>query len=514
MKIRLFFYRPVPGFTKKQFMRLLATAVCIFSLSTVFAQGKSPLVFEKATALRYGATITPASTKAQLAVIAGEEMEGRETGTRGQERAAAYILSQFRAAGLQPGANGQWEQHYPLYRDSLETGIITAGDRTFHFGTDFYANVQETPNATLDAGVVFAGYGIVTPERNDYKGLDVKGKIVMVREGVPSGMPREKANPSEKAAVAAFRGATALLVISRSANRFRLLDQEYLRKTDIYKKRDTSSRPGVYYITPVMAGAIMGRDSMQAERGLLPVAAPQALQVRFEKKDLTLRPSNVLGYLEGTDKKDELVFITAHYDHLGIVNGKINYGADDDGSGTTAVIEMAKAFGKAAREGRRPRRSIVFMTVSGEEKGLLGSDYYTSNPIYPLAKTVVDLNIDMIGRIDPEHEQDTNYIYIIGDDKISSALRPLSEQVNNTFTRFKLDYKFNDPNDPHQFYYRSDHYNFARHGVPVIFYFNGTHADYHQPTDTVEKINYDLLARRAQLVFYTAWQIAMTDTKL
>ncbi|SKA19495.1 Zn-dependent amino-or carboxypeptidase, M28 family [Chitinophaga eiseniae] len=514
MKVRLFFYRPVSGFTKKQFMRLLVTAVCLFSLSTVFAQGKSPLVFDKATALRYGATITPASTKAQLAVIAGEEMEGRETGTRGQERAAAYIVSQFKEAGLQPGANGQWEQHYPLYRDSLETGTITVGDRTFQFGTDFYSNVQETLNSTVEAGVVFAGYGVVTPERNDYKGLDVKGKIVMVREGVPAGVAREKASPSEKAAVAAFRGAAAVLVISRSANRFRLLNQDYLRRTDIYKFRDTSSRPGVYYITPAMAGAMMGRDSLQAEQGLLPVTSLQPVQIRFAKKDLTLWPSNVLGYLEGTDKKDEVVFITAHYDHLGIVDGKINYGADDDGSGTAAVIEMAKAFGKAAREGRRPRRSIVFMTVSGEEKGLLGSAYYTANPVYPLAKTVVDLNIDMIGRIDPEHEHDPNYIYIIGDDKISSELRPLSESVNDAYTRFTLDYKFNDPNDPHQFYSRSDHYNFARHGIPVIFYFNGTHADYHQPTDTVEKINYELLSRRAQLVFYTAWQIAMTATKL
>ncbi|MBC9933733.1 M28 family peptidase [Chitinophaga qingshengii] len=495
-------------------MRLLVTAVCFFSLTTACAQGKLSPIANKAAAQRYGATITPASAKAQLAVVAGAEMEGRETGTRGQERAAAYILSQFKAAGLQPGANGTWEQHYPLYRDSLETGTLTTGDRTFHFGTDFYANVMETPDAAIEADVVYAGYGIVTPDRNDYKGLDIKGKIVMVREGVPAGVAREKANPAEKAAIAAFRGASALLVVSKSANRFRLLDQEYLRKTDIYKNRDTSNRPGVYYITPATAAAIMNRDSAQAEKGLLPVQSAQPLQIRFKKKDLTLRPSNVLGYLEGTDKKDEIVFITAHYDHLGIVDGKIHYGADDDGSGTTAVIEMAKAFGKAAREGYRPRRSIVFMTVSGEEKGLLGSDYYTSNPIYPLAKTVVDLNIDMIGRIDPEHEQDTNYIYLIGDDKISKVLRPLSENVNNTFTRFQLDYKFNDPNDPHQFYYRSDHYNFARHGIPVIFYFNGTHADYHQPTDTVEKINYDLLARRAQLVFYTAWQIAMTDTKL
>jgi Zn-dependent M28 family amino/carboxypeptidase len=154
------------------------------------------------------------------------------------------------------------------------------------------------------------------------------------------------------------------------------------------------------------------------------------------------------------------------------------------------------------------------MTVSGEEKGLLGSKYYTENPIYPLNKTVVDLNIDMIGRIDPMHEKDTNYVYIIGDDKLSSSLRPINEKANATFTKLHLDYKYNDPEDPNRFYYRSDHYMFARNNIPVIFYFNGTHEDYHRITDTVEKIDYPLLARRAQLVFYTAWEIANRDERL
>ncbi|WP_212000449.1 M28 family peptidase [Chitinophaga sp. HK235] len=495
-------------------MRLLVTVVCFLFLASADAQKTYQPVTNKTIASRYGAMITPESAKKQLSVIAGETMEGRETGTRGQERAAAYIISQFREAGLQPGAKGAWEQHYPLYRDSLETGTLTSGDRTFHFGLDFYASVQETPDTDINADIVYAGYGIISPERNDYKGLDVKDKIVIVREGAPSTMSRELANPTEKAAVAAFRGARALLVVSKGANRFRALDQQYIRKTDIYKNRDTSSRAGIYYITPATAAFIMGGDSLQAEKGILPQTSVSPLHIVFHKKDLTLWPSNVLGYLEGSDKKDEIVFVTAHYDHLGIVDGQIYFGADDDGSGTTAVIEMAKAFGKAAKDGHRPRRSIVFMTVSGEEKGLLGSAYYTANPVYPLASTIVDLNIDMIGRVDPEHEHDTNYVYLIGDNKLSSALRPISENANNTFTGFQLDYKYNDPDDPHQFYYRSDHYNFASHGIPVIFYFNGTHADYHKPTDTVDKINFNLLARRAQLVFYTAWELANRPVRL
>jgi Zn-dependent M28 family amino/carboxypeptidase len=218
--------------------------------------------------------------------------------------------------------------------------------------------------------------------------------------------------------------------------------------------------------------------------------------------------------VEGSDKKDEYVFITAHYDHLGKTGHTVFYGADDDASGTSAVIEMAAAFARAKKEGHGPRRTIVFMTVSGEEKGLLGSQHYTANPVFPLAATVTDLNIDMIGRIDPAHEKDSNYIYIIGDNRISTELRTINESVNNSYTKLQLDYKYNDPDDPEAFYYRSDHYMFAQHGIPIIFYFNGTHADYHQPTDTPDKINYSLLARRAKLVFYTAWIIANRTERL
>jgi Zn-dependent M28 family amino/carboxypeptidase len=210
------------------------------------------------------------------------------------------------------------------------------------------------------------------------------------------------------------------------------------------------------------------------------------------------------------------LFITAHYDHLGKRDSVIYFGADDDGSGTTGVLEIAEAFSKAKAAGKGPRRSIVFMTVSGEEKGLWGSEYYSGHPLFPLDKTTADLNIDMIGRIDPKRKEgdSTNYVYVIGDDKISSDLRTISEAANKKYVKLELDYKFNGPNDPERFYYRSDHYNFAKKGVPIIFYFNGTHADYHRPTDTPDKINYTLMAKRAQLVFYTAWEMANRNDML
>ncbi|MEO6637548.1 MAG: M28 family peptidase, partial [Ginsengibacter sp.] len=201
---------------------------------------------------------------------------------------------------------------------------------------------------------------------------------------------------------------------------------------------------------------------------------------------------------------------------LGKRGNDIYYGADDDGSGTVSVIEMAEAFARAKADGNGPRRSVVFMTVSGEEKGLLGSQYYADHPVFPLDSTTVDLNTDMVGRIDPGRKigDSTNYVYVIGDDKLSTDLKPISTAINNKYVNLELDYKFNDPADPERIFYRSDHYNFAKNGVPIIFFFDGIHKDYHRPTDTVEKINFDLMEKRVKLIFLTAWEIANRDAML
>ena len=224
---------------------------------------------------------------------------------------------------------------------------------------------------------------------------------------------------------------------------------------------------------------------------------------------------NVVAFLKGSEKPDEILVISSHYDHVGIDDqGRIYNGADDDGSGTVGVLEIAEAFVEASKDGYTPKRSILFLNVTGEEKGLIGSKFYTDNPIFPLENTVADLNIDMIGRIDPAHEGNDNYVYLIGSDKLSTDLHKLSEEVNSKYINLDLDYKYNDENDPNRFYYRSDHYNFAKNNIPIIFYFNGTHADYHKHTDTPDKIEYDLLAKRAKLVFLTAWEIANRDARL
>jgi Zn-dependent M28 family amino/carboxypeptidase len=229
----------------------------------------------------------------------------------------------------------------------------------------------------------------------------------------------------------------------------------------------------------------------------------------------TVWTSNVLGYLEGSDKAQEVVVITAHYDHVGMDDkGQIYNGADDDGSGTVAVMQLAEAFAQAKKSGFGARRSILFMMVSGEEKGLLGSEFYTVNPIVPLEQTVVDLNIDMIGRTEPKYENKKNYLYIIGADKLSSELHEINEEMNRSYSQLTFDYQFNDPEDPNQYYYRSDHYNFAKNNIPVIFYFDGSHPDYHQPSDDVDKIEFGKMTERARLIFYTAWELANRDKRI
>jgi Predicted aminopeptidases len=281
--------------------------------------------------------------------------------------------------------------------------------------------------------------------------------------------------------------------------------------------------PFTFTISQEIASTIMGEPWTAIQEKLKANTMPPHtykadIDLEYAKVTRTTYVSNVLAMIEGTDKKDEYVFITSHYDHIGKRNDTtINYGADDDGSGTTGVLELAEAFAKAKAAGKGPRRSIVFMTVSGEEKGLWGSGYYADHPVFPLEKTTVDLNIDMIGRTGTEYLKDkdsVNYLYIIGDDKLSSDLTPITNKVNATYSNLKLDRKYNDPNDPNRFYFRSDHYNFAEKGVPIIFYFNGVHADYHRPTDTPDKINYTLMAKRTQLVFYTAWEMANRDEML
>ena len=217
---------------------------------------------------------------------------------------------------------------------------------------------------------------------------------------------------------------------------------------------------------------------------------------------------NIWAYIKGTEKPDEILVISAHYDHVGIKNGDVYNGADDDGSGTVALLEIAQAFQLAKKQGHGPKRSILILHVTGEEHGLHGSRFYAKNPLFPLKNTIADINIDMIGRRDFDHPKTNNYVYVIGADRLSSQLHDITVAANEKYTKLDLDFKYNDKKDPNHFYERSDHYNFAKNGIPSVFLFNGVHEDYHKKTDEVSKIEFDALAKRTQLAFAMAWELA------
>jgi Zn-dependent M28 family amino/carboxypeptidase len=514
-------------------MKKLVILPLCFACASLFAQ--------TGDAAKYAEIIRIPELQKHLNIIAADAMEGRETGTEGQRKAAAYIENFYRYTGLKPSVPAKgYQQFYPLYKDSLMSAGLIINKKEALYGTDY-----TTPLTTNDNGkfrgkkIVFAGYGIEDENYSDYSGLDVKGKVVALFLGEPkidgkyiiSNSSRGSAwsfpGLSKKLALAAEKGAAGVLVINPSQAAFNQRSVEAGKKTNVYFPRLTTGKKINYaLLSHAFAKEILGSntDSLLAK-----AKSSQAFDQKdyaefkmstgftFSKMRQTVNASNVLGIIEGTDKKDEYVFITAHYDHIGMQNGIVNNGADDDGSGTVSVMQIGEAFARAKAEGKGPRRTVVIMCVSGEEKGLWGSEYYSDHPLYPTDKTSADLNIDMIGRIDTERmKEDTlNYVYVVGHDKLSTDLSVINEAANSKYTNLVLDYKFDDPKDPNRIYFRSDHYNFARKGIPVLFFYDGMlKADYHRPTDDVEKINWPLLEKRARMVFYTAWEIANRDEML
>lgn len=286
----------------------------------------------------------------------------------------------------------------------------------------------------------------------------------------------------------------------------------YIVAADSMEGRETGSlgqkKAGKYLISQYRKNNI---SFPKAANSFYQIVPAEALNKRASDK---LNSSeNIWAFIEGSEKPDEVVVVSAHYDHVGVKNGDVYNGADDDGSGTVALLEIAQAFAKAKNEGHGPKRSILFFHATGEEHGLLGSSYYSDNPLFPFENTVADINIDMIGRRDVAHASSNNYVYLIGADRLSSDLDSICKQVNEKYIHMDLDYKYNDKNDPNHFYERSDHYNFAKHGIPSVFLFNGVHADYHRKTDTVEKIEFDALAKRTQLAFTIAWELANRENR-
>ena len=502
--------------------------VYFFISSKLFAQQQDSI------AIRYSKNITANNLSKDLHIIASDKFEGRETGKKGQKMAAEYIAKQFIAAGIPPYKENTYYQEFLLNEILPTPAEVSIDGKKYKGNKDYYNYPGETEQRIEADSILFLGYGIQEDSYNDYKDIGVKNKIVMILSGEPVSkdslsLVTGKATKSIwsgyykiKSKKAKGEGAKALLIVVDNVVDDVLDNKHRLETSRIELESNKVDMPTIF-ISKNMANDILQKSSSVNEiqnkisNTQTPLNSGINTKIIIDIKNNIKKISseNVLGFIEGSDLKEQLIVVTAHYDHLGMENKKVIFnGADDDGSGTVAVIALAEAFAKAKKEGFGPRRSILFMTVAGEEKGLLGSSYYVEHPEFPLINTVCDLNIDMIGRIDEKHKNNPNYIYLIGSDKLSSDLHSISENVNKTYSNLELDYTYNDEKDKNRFYYRSDHYNFAKKNIPVIFYFNGVHEDYHKETDDVEKINFEKIEKISRFIFFTTWQLANRNERI
>jgi hypothetical protein len=516
-------------------------AKATFTVSAI----RQPLVLESAE------TITAAELKDYLSFVASDEMEGRADPSRGLDITAKFIATVLSRAGARPaGDDGTYFQRITLRKDKVvaDGTQVDVGGATFTYGKDFLA---QGPGGTVSGSMVFAADGWFVRNKNAdaYRGLDPKGKIVIITQGtLPPGVSyndlggKQGEDWIEPVAYARQKGAVGIVML-RS-----LLTQATPEAMDRTRK---SAEEGRYYpeklqragqgLPMILANLPLAQAIFNGQRetartilmnfpdGAAPVKPfelnpDKKISVTVKATSESVATQNVVAVVEGSDPvlKNEYVALGAHYDHVGTgrpVNGDAIYnGADDDGSGTVALVTMAEALMKAPRH---PKRSILFVWHMGEEMGLWGSQYFTTFPTVPLDRVVAQLNIDMIGRSKPAGDTDArdkdlsgpNEVYVIGSKLMSTALGELSEAVNAGYQKLSFNYKYDDPKDPQQFFYRSDHINYARKNIPIIFYFTGVHADYHQPGDEVSKIDFAKYEKITRTIYATMWEIGEMKTR-
>ncbi len=544
---------------RKQFLSLVvALSLFVLPLTGVAQQrpAETPKPFStKVLNARGVEKITVPQLREYLSVIASDAMEGRDTPSKGLDDTAKFIAEHLKKWRFKPaGDDGTFFQKIALRRDAIEGANSSAeiNGQKFSFGEDFLPNAV---NATFEGPLVFAGNGWVIKSKNlnPYEGIDVKNKIIVVMgqpfPGLPRGIARgdlagrQGVDWSSPSIYAQQNGAKGVLTIP---------DPQAVQNWEQYRARATQGgRVVVEKFTPQqqppppnvssvlmsmkMATALMEGEKFDAATISSKYAAGEAVpsfefagarnvKINIAVKNERPTTQNVVAIWEGSDKvlKSEYVAIGAHYDHVGIcapgAEDKICNGADDDGSGTTAMLAMAEGLAKAKQ---RPKRSVLFVWHCGEEKGLWGSRYFAENPTVPLDKIVTQLNMDMIGRSKKDGDtntrnqtlSDANTIYVIGSKMMSTELGELSERVNASFLNLKFDYKYDDPTDPNRFFFRSDHINYARKGIPIIFFFDGVHEDYHRPTDEPSKIDYEKMQKVTRTVYVTLWEIAMRPVR-
>jgi hypothetical protein len=499
---------------------------------------KQLIVSDTVPAVRFASTITAEDMRKHLTILASDEYEGRETGQKGNIMASAYLGEQLRGTPVKAGG---LERTYfqPVaftFTKWIDTDMYVRGKRYKHLWDYIsFPELNENAPITQDDEVIYMGYGIDDPKYTDYKKAKVKDKIILINKGEPlnadgtswitgdTTMSAWSTDIEKKLILARAKGAKLVLIIEDDIKGMLAQNRRKILGGSMQLGNTTEDNSGMAnhaYISTTIAKALFGEQAGKVVKARKKIAkkgkfkAVKLKDVNYifnqSKEQTVLESRNVVGMIKGSELPDEYVVVSAHLDHLGKRGDDVYNGADDNGSGTTAVLELAQALGIATKYGYRPKRTVIFLWVTGEEKGLLGSAYYAANPIYPLEQTVANVNIDMVGRVDPTYEAQgiEDYIYVIGSDRLSTDLHKINEDVNAKYTGLVLDYTYNSKDDPNQFYFRSDHYNFAKNGIPAIFFFNGTHDDYHQITDTVDKINFDKMQEVGRHIFHVVWELA------
>jgi len=490
---------------------------------------------------KYALTITKEDLSDHLHILASDEYEGRETGEPGNYKAAKYISDNFKALGLPAiGIENSYYQNVAFNRTGWEKNEMTVNGNTYKHLWDYmtFATMSDNMSDLNTEEVIFLGYGIDDKEYSDYKGNNVKGKIIIINKGEPINKDSisyitGKTEPSEwtsniwkKLEIAQSKGVKSVLIIEDQLKEFLGKNRRFLVSPSL-ELGDGEVKDRKYanhvYISSTIAKDIIGKKAKKIKRWrkknikkgkAKDIKLCPDLSMDFVKDVSVLKGHNVLGFIEGSDKKEEVIVISGHYDHLGKKGPDVYNGADDNGSGTSTVMEIAEAFIKAKNEGNGPRRSVLCLLVTGEEKGLLGSEYYAENPLFALENTVANVNIDMVGRVDKKYASSPEYIYVIGSDRLSTDLHKINEEINSEYSQIIMDYKYNSEDDPNRYYFRSDHYNFAKKGIPAIFFFSGVHEDYHRTSDTVDKILFDKMEVIGRHIFHVAWDLANREERI
>lgn len=454
----------------------------------------SKYYFSQDLSNNYAKYIDTADLRRHLSVLVSDEFAGRKTGTKGQLLTAGYIQDQLRSMKVSPAPQDcpvvtgkEYMQPYKLLEKVKSGQLRMNAGKKLHYPEDFGFNGVYQP-LKFEYGVhtLLNVKDLLNPQE------DFSQEVLLVEI--------EDYKSFNKEMVSKVKCQGIIFLVNNYDPRY---FTDY--STDNLAMIQDEVKPPYLFINRKSVGKFVAGHSFNEIR----------IKVELNSKPKYVSTSNVLGFVEGSDPelKKEIIVISAHHDHIGMENGKVFNGADDNGSGTSGLLEIAQAFQQAKNEGKNPKRSILFLSVSGEEMGLFGSSYYASHPVFPLENTITDLNIDMIGRTTKPSEKDTFSVYVIGSNMLSDELHEIQKQANEQFTHLDLDYKYNDVNEPLKLYYRSDHYNFAKKGIPSIFYFGGFHDDYHKETDDIEKISFEKISQISVLVFHTAWMLGNAEKR-